>query len=84
MNQANDRVPLTDGAMGTLRQRISKWATNAALSAATSDVALTERLFRVANLVDPPSRLQDPALLPRILLANLRPARGSKIGPGGG
>jgi 2-polyprenyl-6-methoxyphenol hydroxylase-like FAD-dependent oxidoreductase len=78
MNQANDRASLTDGATGTLRQRISKWATNAALNAATRDVTLTERLFRVANLVDPPSRLQDPALLPRVLLANLRPARGPK------
>ena len=78
MNQANDRDPLADRAPGTLRQRISNWATNAALHAATSDVTLTERLFRVANLVDPPSRLQDPALLPRVFLANLRPARGPK------
>jgi 2-polyprenyl-6-methoxyphenol hydroxylase-like FAD-dependent oxidoreductase len=78
MNQANDRIPLADGDPGALRHRISKWATDAALSAATSDVTLTERLFRVANLIDPPSRLQDPALLPRIFLANLRHARGPK------
>jgi 2-polyprenyl-6-methoxyphenol hydroxylase-like FAD-dependent oxidoreductase len=78
MNQANDRAPLAAGDPGTLRQRISNWATNAALNAATRDVTLTERLFRVANLVDPPSRLQDPALLPRVLLANLRPARSPK------
>jgi 2-polyprenyl-6-methoxyphenol hydroxylase-like FAD-dependent oxidoreductase len=79
MNQANDRaLDQAGGDPGALRQRISNWATNAALRAATSDVTLTERLFRVANLVDPPSRLQDPALLPRIFLANLRHPRGPK------
>jgi 2-polyprenyl-6-methoxyphenol hydroxylase-like FAD-dependent oxidoreductase len=79
MNQANDRAPLPDGALGALRERISKWTTNAALNAATSDITLTERLFRVANLVDPPSRLQDPTLLPRIFLANLRHPRGQRL-----
>jgi 2-polyprenyl-6-methoxyphenol hydroxylase-like FAD-dependent oxidoreductase len=79
MNQANDRAPLADGAPVALRERISKWTTNAALNAATSDITLTERLFRVANLVDPPSRLQDPTLLPRIFLANLRHPRGQRL-----
>jgi 2-polyprenyl-6-methoxyphenol hydroxylase-like FAD-dependent oxidoreductase len=76
MNQANDRAPSAVGSPGSLRHRISKWATNAALNAATSDTTITERLFRVANLIDPPTRLQDPALIPRILLANLRHPRG--------
>lgn len=78
MNQANDRAPLAENHSGPLTGRISKWATNAVLNAATCDIALTERLFRVANLVDPPSRLQDPTLLPRVLLANLRHPRGPK------
>ena len=76
MNNANDRVPLTENHPGPLKQRISNWATNAVLNAATRDVALTERLFRVTNLVDPPSRLQDPTLLPRVLFAKLRNPRG--------
>lgn len=78
MNQANDRAPIGDDGVSALGERISKWATNAAMNAATSDIALTERLFRVANLVDPPSRLRVPALLLRVVLANLRHPRGPK------
>lgn len=76
MNHANDRAPFAERTPGSLRARISKWITNAALNAATCDISVTERLFRVANLVDPPSRLQDPALIQRVLIANLRHPRG--------
>jgi 2-polyprenyl-6-methoxyphenol hydroxylase-like FAD-dependent oxidoreductase len=75
MNRANARAP-SAGTPGSLRRRMTKWTTNAALKAATSDVTITERLFRVANLIDPPARLQDPVLIPRILLANIRHPRG--------
>jgi len=34
------------------------------------DVA--ECFLRVTNFVDPPSRLQDPALIPRIVMGNIR------------
>ena len=44
----------------------------AALNAAARDVVLTERFFRVVNFIDPPSRLRDPALIPRIVWGNLR------------
>ena len=72
MNQHNDRTALAAATRHSLRQRIGQGITNAALQAAATDTTITERLFRVANLVDPPTRLQDPALLPRILLANLQ------------
>jgi 2-polyprenyl-6-methoxyphenol hydroxylase-like FAD-dependent oxidoreductase len=72
MNAANDQPPSAAGTPGPLRRRIGRWTTSAALQAATSDITVTERLFRVANLIDPPTRLQDPALIPRILLTNLR------------
>jgi 2-polyprenyl-6-methoxyphenol hydroxylase-like FAD-dependent oxidoreductase len=75
MNLANDQAPSAAGMPGSLRQRIGQWTTNAAMKAATSDITVTERLFRVANLIDPPNRLQDTALIPRILLANLRHPR---------
>jgi 2-polyprenyl-6-methoxyphenol hydroxylase-like FAD-dependent oxidoreductase len=75
MNRANDQTPSTAATPGSLRRRISNWTTNAALKAAATDITVTERLFRVANLIDSPARLQDPALLPRFLFANLRHPR---------
>lgn len=72
MNQHNDRTALAADTRFPLRRRIGQWITNAALQAAATDTTITERLFRVANLVDPPRRLQDPALIPRIAIANLR------------
>jgi hypothetical protein len=44
----------------------------ATLNAAAHDTTVTERLLRVTHLIDPPVRLQDPALVLRILAANLR------------
>ncbi|OMC32626.1 FAD-dependent oxidoreductase [Mycobacterium colombiense] len=71
-NQARDRA--TSGAYRPrgIRQRLRGWMSRAALNAATRDIVLTERFFRVSNFIDPPSRLQDPALLPRIVWGNLR------------
>jgi hypothetical protein len=40
--------------------------------AASTDVKLAEQLLRVNNLVDPPTRLQGRALLPRIIVGKLR------------
>jgi hypothetical protein len=36
---------------------------------------VAERILRVRGLIDPPARLKDPALLGRIVLANLRHPR---------
>jgi uncharacterized protein (TIGR02246 family) len=71
MNQANDRPPATN-TPPTLRGRVRSWTQRAALTAASNDIVVTERILRVRNLIDPPTRLQDPALFFRILLTNLR------------
>ncbi len=71
MNQANDE-PAYPGPSTTLRQQFDSWTAQAALFAAASDTTVVERLLRVRNLIDPPSSLQDPALLSRIVLANLQ------------
>ena len=52
--------------------RVSKWFTHTALTAAKHDIVLTERMFRVAHLIDPPNRLQGPALAARIILGSLK------------
>lgn len=71
-NQARDLA--TSGAHRPrgIPQRLQGWMSRAALNACTRDVVLTERFFRVSNFIDPPSRLRDPALLPRIVWGNLR------------
>lgn len=69
-NQARDRVDA--GPPRSPGGRLGRWTGRAVLNAAANDVVLTERILRVLNLVDPPSRLQDPALLPRIVLGNVR------------
>jgi len=71
-NQARSRVTSPARDQSSIRQRLSRWLALAALNAAAQDIVLTERFFRVTNFVDPPSRLQDPALIPRILWGNLR------------
>ncbi|MBO0680400.1 FAD-binding protein [Mycolicibacterium sp. S2-37] len=66
VNRANDRPPSPE-ATRTWRQRFETWMQRAALQAATTDIAVTERILRVRGLIDPPDRLRDPALLLRIL-----------------
>jgi len=82
MNEANDRPPAA-GTPHALRGRVFSWMQRAALMAATNDIVVAERILRVRNLLDPPTRLQDPALLLRILVTNLRhPRRKSLVGAG--
>lgn len=71
MNQANDRVPLSVDRRRSLRTRLAISTRNKALAAARNDIVLTERFFRVAHLVDPPNRLQDPAVIVRVLLGDV-------------
>jgi len=72
-NAANDR-PASADRPHPIRRRLSRWAADAVGTAATRDITVTERFLRVRNLIDPPARLRDPALLARIALANLRRA----------
>jgi 2-polyprenyl-6-methoxyphenol hydroxylase-like FAD-dependent oxidoreductase len=67
LNRANDRVPSR-----TAKRRLRNQMQQAALRAATTDIAVAERVLRVRGLIDPPARLQDPSLWLRIMLVNLR------------
>jgi hypothetical protein len=75
MNQANDRVPSSMEERRSLRTRLSIWTSNKALKVAETDIVLTERIIRVAHLVDPPNRLQDPTLIARVIIGSLRRRR---------
>jgi 2-polyprenyl-6-methoxyphenol hydroxylase-like FAD-dependent oxidoreductase len=72
MNQARDRASSPTPRRRSLSRRVTNWTVTKALKAAENDIVLTETLQRVNNLIDPPSRLQDPALIPRVILGNLR------------
>jgi 2-polyprenyl-6-methoxyphenol hydroxylase-like FAD-dependent oxidoreductase len=72
LNQANDRVPSAIAKRRSVSKRLRKWTVNALLRAVANDITVAERCFRVTNLIDPPTRLQDPTLISRILAANLR------------
>ncbi|WP_264068973.1 FAD-dependent oxidoreductase [Mycolicibacterium komossense] len=71
MNEAADRRP-SPNTPRTLRHRARARMQREALTAATHDIAVAERFLRVRGLIDPPARLQDRALLVRILLTNFR------------
>jgi 2-polyprenyl-6-methoxyphenol hydroxylase-like FAD-dependent oxidoreductase len=75
MNQANDRGPSSVDRRRSARTRVVTWTMNKALKAAEHDIVVTERFFRVTSLVDPPTRLQDPALIARAIVGNLRRRR---------
>jgi 2-polyprenyl-6-methoxyphenol hydroxylase-like FAD-dependent oxidoreductase len=75
MNQANDRESSRVRGRRSLSRRLRSWGFNQTLKAAENDIVITERLLRVAHLVDPPGQLQDPALLARAVVANVRRGR---------
>jgi 2-polyprenyl-6-methoxyphenol hydroxylase-like FAD-dependent oxidoreductase len=76
MNQARERTPPPVRSRRSMSRRLANWTMNTAFKAAESDIVLTERFARVMNLIDPPTRLQDPVLMARMVLGNLRRARG--------
>ena len=49
------------------------WWIDKALSATENDAVLTEAVFRVTNLVDPPTRLLHPFLMARMVAAKRLP-----------
>jgi 2-polyprenyl-6-methoxyphenol hydroxylase-like FAD-dependent oxidoreductase len=78
-NQASDRVPAPKPGR-PIHNRLRDRMVKATVIAACYDTTVTERILRVVHLVDPPTRLNDPALLPRIAVANLRHLRGQARG----
>lgn len=58
--------PAAAEAGASLANRARHWSQRKILEAAVHDVVVTERLMRVANFVDPPKRLLDPAFLARV------------------
>jgi 2-polyprenyl-6-methoxyphenol hydroxylase-like FAD-dependent oxidoreductase len=72
MNQSRDRLPSSAEEGRSVRARLATSIMNSALKAAQNDIVLTERFMRVAHLVDTPTRLQDPALIARVVIGGLR------------
>jgi hypothetical protein len=70
-NHANDRLP-SPGRKRSIQQRLRRQIVKATLIAASNDTTVAERLLRVGHLIDPPTRLNDPALIPNVVLANVR------------
>jgi len=71
-NRASDGGSTQARNSRSVARRLRRWTVKAALQAASTDVKLAEQLLRVNNLVDPPTRLQGRALLPRIIVGKLR------------
>lgn len=78
-NAATDR-PASADHPHSVRRRLRSWFADAVGTAASRDIAVTERVLRVRNLVDPPTRLRDPLLLARILLGTLVSRHGTAGG----
>ncbi|BBY56974.1 nuclear transport factor 2 family protein [Mycolicibacterium sarraceniae] len=79
-NRALDR-PAPSVQESVWARRVNSWIQRAALRAASTDIAVAERILRVRGLIDSPARLKDPALLARIVLANLRHPRPAMYRP---
>ena len=56
----------------SLATRLTNSYTDRVLTAAESDTVVSEKFFRVVNLVDPPTRLLHPSVVFRIATANRR------------
>jgi 2-polyprenyl-6-methoxyphenol hydroxylase-like FAD-dependent oxidoreductase len=55
------------GLRKSFERRATRWTSRKFLEAAEHDVVVTERLMRIANLIDPPTRLLEPSLVARVL-----------------
>lgn len=72
MNQARERPQPDTPAGRSVTQRVSAWVIEQAFQAAPSDIVLTERFLRVANLIDPPERMREPAVVARVLALSVK------------
>lgn len=70
-NRSAERMPVTTGRR-SLRKRLRSKIIEGSVVAASHDAAVAESLLRVAHLVDPPSQLNNPALLVRIAAVSAR------------
>lgn len=61
-----DRTP------APVSQRAVGWARRKVLESAADDMVVTERLMRVANFIDPPQRLLEPAFLGHVAAHHIR------------
>jgi 2-polyprenyl-6-methoxyphenol hydroxylase-like FAD-dependent oxidoreductase len=72
LNQARDRTLSPARGRRSMSRRLTNWTMNKAFEAAENDIMLTERFTRVNNLIDPPTRLQDPMLMARAVLRTFK------------
>jgi len=75
LNRANEFSSFQFQERRSVLMRLMSWGNDTVLTAAENDTVLTERLFRVANLVDPPTRLLHPSFMIRVVAANRRPGK---------
>ena len=61
-----------DGAPAPVSKRAIGWARRKILESAADDMVITERLMRVANFIDPPKRLLEPAFLGHVAAHHIR------------
>jgi flavin-dependent dehydrogenase len=71
MNQPPDHTTTTRGVKQALQGRLIRWGRHKVLQSA-DDIVVTERLIRVANMIDPPQRLLEPTLLARVAAHHIR------------
>jgi 2-polyprenyl-6-methoxyphenol hydroxylase-like FAD-dependent oxidoreductase len=70
-NRVRDNPPSTLDRQRGLSAKLADWTMNQLLEAARNDIAFTEVVMRVNNLVDPPARLRDRTLIARTIAAYL-------------
>lgn len=58
-------VPSRDA--GGFKSKAIRWSSRKFLEAAEHDIVVTERLMRIANLIDPPQRLLEPRVVARVV-----------------
>jgi 2-polyprenyl-6-methoxyphenol hydroxylase-like FAD-dependent oxidoreductase len=71
-NAAPASAHSTTSRTASLANRARGWTRAKILEAAADDIVITEQLSRVANLIDPPKRLLEPAFLARVLTHHTR------------
>ncbi|MCZ8380214.1 FAD-dependent oxidoreductase [Mycobacterium sp. CPCC 205372] len=69
-NQPAGRTPARSS-RHRVQRRVIDWSQRMILESA-DDIVVTERLYRVGNMIDPPQRLLEPALLARVAAHHTR------------